>query len=180
VWKSELERAFLTYWRILAPQQSEPDCEYQFCETRRFRFDFAWPAQKVAVEMEGGIWSRGRHVRGAGFARDCEKYNLATSLSWDVFRLTGDMLEQNPVDVLGMIVKALETSNTMQEAVRGSMGALNGAYGYIAGDHTAKPSNLTNRLLTVVDAARDRLLQCDWLPVVKEMYNVIEALEKER
>ena len=102
-----LERTFLFYWHILAVQQPEPEREYQFCETRRFRFDFAWPICKVAVEMEGGVWSRGRHVRGRGFIKDCEKYNLATLLGWRILRFTGDMLKDAPQDVIDMIIGVL-------------------------------------------------------------------------
>ena len=66
--------------------------EYKFAESRKFRFDFAWPTKWVAVEIEGGIWNEGRHTRGAGFAADCEKYNLATIDGWRVLRYTADMV----------------------------------------------------------------------------------------
>lgn len=51
-----------------------------------WRFDFAWPAQCIAVEVEGGVWSDGRHVRPAGFTEDCKKYNAAARLGWRVLR----------------------------------------------------------------------------------------------
>lgn len=60
--------------------------EYKFCATRKFRFDFAWPLRKIAVEIDGGAFSRGRHVRPAGFIKDCEKFNLAAELGWRVYR----------------------------------------------------------------------------------------------
>ena len=55
---------------------------------RSWRFDFAWPIYKIAVEIEGGTWSGGRHTRGQGFEADAEKYNTAESMGWHVFRLT--------------------------------------------------------------------------------------------
>lgn len=70
----------------------EPEREYRFSH-RRWRLDFAWPAYKVAAEVEGGTWSRGRHSRGAGFERDCEKYNAAALLGWRVLRFTTGMVE---------------------------------------------------------------------------------------
>ena len=66
--------------------------EYVFLKGRRFRFDFAWPKHMIAVEIEGGTWTQGRHVTGAGFAKDCEKYNLATLHGWRVYRFTTQMV----------------------------------------------------------------------------------------
>lgn len=44
---------------------------------RRFRADFYLPEKKIIVELNGGSWCGGRHVRGLGYARDLEKSNLA-------------------------------------------------------------------------------------------------------
>lgn len=62
--------------------------EYRFAPPRRFRFDFAWPEEKVALEVEGGAWTGGRHVRAKGFLGDMEKYNAAAMQGWRVFRCT--------------------------------------------------------------------------------------------
>lgn len=62
--------------------------EHRFHPTRAWRFDFAWPSFHVAVEVDGATWSSGRHTRGAGFERDAEKLNAATSAGWRVFRYT--------------------------------------------------------------------------------------------
>ena len=71
-----------------------PDCmrEYRFCE-RQWKFDFAWPTLKLAVEIEGGIWTDGRHTRGSGFEADCHKYNRAVFEGWRVLRFTGSMVK---------------------------------------------------------------------------------------
>ena len=61
-------------------------------ETRKWRFDFAWPADQLALEVEGGIWTGGRHTRGAGFLRDCEKYNTAAVMGWSVLRVTPEQV----------------------------------------------------------------------------------------
>lgn len=58
--------------------------EYRFAPPRRYRFDFAWPDQKIAVEIQGGTFSGGAHSRGAGQHKDFEKNNLAVMLGWMV------------------------------------------------------------------------------------------------
>lgn len=69
--------------------------EYRFHTKRRWRFDYAIPAHHIAIEVEGGIWTRGRHTRPQGFLGDIEKYNTATLLGWRVFRTTPEGLCQN-------------------------------------------------------------------------------------
>lgn len=66
--------------------------EHRFHPTRRWRFDLAHPAIGLAVEVEGGVWIRGRHSRGSGMTADCEKYAEALILGWDVLRVTTDQV----------------------------------------------------------------------------------------
>lgn len=63
-----------------------PDTEHKFHPTRRWRFDYAWIEQRIALEVEGGVWIGGRHTSGAGFVKDMEKYNEAACLGWRVIR----------------------------------------------------------------------------------------------
>lgn len=70
----------------------EPTREHRFCEDRRWRFDFAWPAQKVALEVQGGNWINGRHTRGQGYEQDCEKFSTAAILGWRVLQVTTAMV----------------------------------------------------------------------------------------
>lgn len=67
--------------------------EHKFHPTRRWRFDFAYLKSKIAIEVEGGTWTKGRHTTGSGFEKDCEKYNEAALLGWKVFRFTGSMVK---------------------------------------------------------------------------------------
>jgi hypothetical protein len=76
-----------------------PQEEYIFCPGRKWRFDFAYPDKKVAIECEGGSWIQGRHNRGTGFANDCEKYNAAALLGWRVLRYTPQMIDRIIPDV---------------------------------------------------------------------------------
>lgn len=74
---------------IAAPRGwGRPVQEYRFAPPRRWRFDYAWPSRKVAIEVEGGVWIAGRHTRGKGYIRDLEKYNEAALLGWTVLRYT--------------------------------------------------------------------------------------------
>ena len=61
--------------------------EYRFHDTRRWRFDYCIIELKIAIEVEGGVWSGGRHTRGKGFIGDMEKYNTATSMGWKIIRI---------------------------------------------------------------------------------------------
>ena len=79
-------------WRLYGIE--EPIAEYRFHPTRKWRFDYAWPTKKVAVEIEGGIWIGGAHVRGKHFLSDCEKYNAAGLLGWRVFRFVPGQLKK--------------------------------------------------------------------------------------
>jgi len=45
------------------------------------------------VEVEGGIWSGGRHTRGKGYLRDLEKYNAATMMGFQVIRFSTDQVK---------------------------------------------------------------------------------------
>jgi len=74
----------------------EPVAEHRFHATRKWRFDFAWPDLKVAVEVEGGIWVGGRHTRGKGFLADMEKYNNSAAAGWCVLRCTPTTLMSGP------------------------------------------------------------------------------------
>lgn len=63
-----------------------PLTEHKFHDTRRWRFDYAWPEHQVALEVEGGVWVGGRHTSGAGFVKDMEKYNEAACMGWRIIR----------------------------------------------------------------------------------------------
>lgn len=69
-----------------------PTPEHQFHETRKWRFDFAWLPEKVALEVEGGIYSGGAHTRGKHFESDALKYNTATVMGWRILRVTPEHL----------------------------------------------------------------------------------------
>ena len=64
--------------------------EFKFLHDRKFRFDFAVMRMResLGIEIDGGVFSNGRHTRGVGFVRDMEKLNLAAVWGWKVLRFT--------------------------------------------------------------------------------------------
>jgi len=71
----------------------EPVREYRFCPTRKFRLDFAWPAHKLGVEVQGGTWIKGGHTTGGGLERDYDKLNTASAGGWTVLMFSRKMIE---------------------------------------------------------------------------------------
>jgi very-short-patch-repair endonuclease len=105
---SPLEATFLQL--ILDDGLPEPLREYRFAQEigRQWRADFAWPDSMVLAEAEGGVWTKGRHVRGQGFIDDCEKYNTAALLGWTVLRFPPVMIADGTA--VKMIRKALDVA----------------------------------------------------------------------
>ena len=83
-----------------------PRREYRFHQSRKFRFDFCWPGYSLAVEVEGGVYTKGRHTRGAGLTRDAEKYNEAALLGWRVIRVTPEHIRKG--QAVAWIKRAME------------------------------------------------------------------------
>ena len=59
--------------------------EWYFHPTRKWRFDYALPELKIAIEIDGGLFTGGRHSGGRGQLNDMEKMNMAASEGWLVF-----------------------------------------------------------------------------------------------
>lgn len=87
------EAAFALHCRA---EKLEPVREHIFDPHRKWRFDFAFldtdKGIKLAVEIEGGVWTNGRHSRGAGMESDMEKYAEAAVMGWRVLRFSTQMV----------------------------------------------------------------------------------------
>lgn len=85
------------FFTTLCRSDLKVDCvkELKFHPMRKWRFDYAIPEHKIALEVEGGVWTGGRHTSPKGFLNDIEKYNTATLMGWRVFRTTPDELHTN-------------------------------------------------------------------------------------
>ena len=86
---SEKVDLFLNYLQQQFPQ-AEVVKELQFHPDRKWRFDYAFPSRKVAIEIDGAIWTLGRHNRPRGYLNDMEKLNTAASMGWLVLRFSTD------------------------------------------------------------------------------------------
>jgi len=75
---------------VLKGKVPMPRTEYRFHPTRRWRMDLCFPACKIGIEVDGGVWipGGGRHTRGAGFIKDSEKLNEAAILGYRMLRFT--------------------------------------------------------------------------------------------
>ena len=94
-----LNRALKKYTEV------EMVAEHRFHPFRERRFDYSIPELKIALEVEGGIWNAGRHVRPDGFRRDMEKYNEAAALGWLLIRVIPNELLS--VNTLQLLIRAI-------------------------------------------------------------------------
>ena len=102
---SALEDDFLGLWQKRSPflllereysdiEAWEVDYQQRYAKSKRskrYRLDFAHPASRIGIEIQGGVYMRGRHVTGSGYERDCRKYNIAYTSGWTIFLLTSTM-----------------------------------------------------------------------------------------
>jgi len=106
---SALEDQFLGLWQAHYPQLIlereisdidawEKDYQERYSKSKRskrYRLDFAHSQSCTGIEIQGGVYNRGRHVTGSGYERDCRKYNLAYTSNWTIFLLTSTMAKDS-------------------------------------------------------------------------------------
>lgn len=80
--------------------------EWYFYEGRKWRFDYALPELKIAIEIDGGVFTGGRHSGGIGQLRDMEKMNAAASDGWLVFHfIPEDKFSLEMRELVGKAIK---------------------------------------------------------------------------
>lgn len=107
-----------------------PITEHHFAApSRAWRFDLAWPRERVAVELDGATWGTtlrdertgeairhssgklvrqpGYHTTGAGARADHAKQNRAAALGWRVLRFSWDELEREMETCRALLEDAL-------------------------------------------------------------------------
>lgn len=81
------------------------EAEYPFHPGRNWRFDYAWPSARVALEVDGGSGGYGRHSRPGGMRKDHEKLNTAALMGWTVLRVLAG--EERRLTTLTLLQEAL-------------------------------------------------------------------------
>ncbi len=104
---SYLERQFNDLWNCYYPD-IDLEAEYRFLKKRKFRFDFAHPESKTAIEINGGRWFKSGHSSGKGLFRDYEKINLAIVEGWVVFQLCDEMITVDWLETIANYIVKVE------------------------------------------------------------------------
>jgi very-short-patch-repair endonuclease len=68
-----------------------------------YRIDLAFPAHKVAIEVDGWAW----HVDAERFRLDRRKGNAITRAQWDLLRFTWHDLDGRPAETVAEITETL-------------------------------------------------------------------------
>jgi very-short-patch-repair endonuclease len=109
--ESELERSFYSYWSAYYGI-ALPVLQHRFHPTRKFRFDFAWPRSKVAVEVQGmGVG----HCSLQGMTQDYDKHLEALLLNWKIVYLTSKHL--SPRNIQEVCDKVAQLLNVTRSAI---------------------------------------------------------------
>ena len=83
--------------------------EHRFHPTRMWRFDYAIPSHRIAIEIDGGVWIEGRHNRPKGYIADLDKFNNAAALGWRVLKFTPQ--QKLTTKALSLIREAIDLTN---------------------------------------------------------------------
>ena len=167
--------------------------EIRFHPDRRWRFDYACTKCRLAIEVEGGIHIQGRHVRGAGYEKDLEKYNAAVILNWKVLRYTPQQLRTKKfmTEVESMCQKydsrmllknarALYVSRDAVELIKAMEGLRLERYKDAAGYDTIGYGHRLKEnedYKTITEEQAEQLLRQDILQVSEQLTRVLEREE---
>lgn len=79
------------------------ESEYRFDKERKFRFDFALPENKIAIEYNGIMSEKSRHTSITGYSKDMSKLNLAAINGWRVLQYTPLNIKEFDSDIHKLI-----------------------------------------------------------------------------
>lgn len=102
--KRDYKQEFLSQLKIARVPQ--PISEFRFHPVRKWRFDFAYPGEKLAIEYQGGVYYKGMgHQTVGGMERDCLKFSSAAALGWRVMPINAGMVRRG--EALQLVIEAL-------------------------------------------------------------------------
>lgn len=93
------------------------DREYRFHESRLWRLDFWFADAKLAIEIDGGGWTNGRHSRGEGIERDCEKASYVAMAGYRLMRVTPGQVRRGEALKWILVALGLRKPNTLHTKV---------------------------------------------------------------
>lgn len=81
----------------------------EYCEIKDWRNDYLHAPTHTIIELDGGIWNNGRHVRPKGFIEDCVKLNAATMHGYRLIRIpTGFATDTYLIQIIKFLQNAQE------------------------------------------------------------------------
>ncbi len=116
--KKDLEGDWLGLWNNLAGNvhrwvnldgPPEPERQVKFHPSRNWAMDFGWPIWKVAVEIQGGAFVKGAHVRGVRQAEDFRKLNAAMELGWICHQFNVKNMESEPGRIVEQVASTIDS-----------------------------------------------------------------------
>jgi very-short-patch-repair endonuclease len=128
-WERRLEGELQLYRPHMVPAWER---EYHFHPTRRWRFDFAWPGVRLAVEIEGLSSGKSRHTTFAGYAEDTVKYNTAALMGWRVLRFTQSQIRSG--EARDLIVHHFREERIADRSTTARLAAMERAIGALCTD----------------------------------------------
>ncbi len=83
------DKQYLGYKEFLVSHGiPKPESEFLGIPGRKYRFDFAWPDKKLALEINGGVYNRRAHGSISGILHDMEKARIAAVHGWRIIPVT--------------------------------------------------------------------------------------------
>jgi very-short-patch-repair endonuclease len=95
-----------------------PEEEFRWHPSRQFRADYCWPEPMLILEVDGGVFGKGKpcplckrrqggaHSSIKDILRDMERANAAAMLGWRFLRVTPDQM--NDGTALTLVERALK------------------------------------------------------------------------
>lgn len=115
--KKATRQPFNDAFTLLCRKELGERCEkeWKFHPVRKWRFDYSIPKYKIAIEIDGGVWTYGRHNRSAGYLADMEKFNAAAALGWVVLKFTPQQqYTRKTLEIIRQTIKTIRDERNLE------------------------------------------------------------------